>query len=125
MPQSESEELPVSWVKYKSGKWCPLETVDLSSVDVSGVYIIWYVKKNGEVVVVRVGQGDIKARLERHRKDKQITRHASKGVLFATWAYVPEHYIKRVEAYLGDLLDPIEGERFPNRVPLRVNLPDD
>ena len=53
--------ISVTWVKCGNGaNWCPIETVDLSGVSATGVYIIWH--DGNPSRVVRIGQGDIPAR---------------------------------------------------------------
>ena len=67
--------------------------------------------------------GIIGARIYAHKADPTITRHRTKGTLYVTWAEVPEALIERVEKYLADMYRPIEGDRYPDVVPLAVNLP--
>ena len=80
--------ISVAWVKCADGaNWCPLETVDLSKVNATGVYVIWH--SGNPAQVVRVGQGDIAARLTSHRADPNILKYRGSGTLFVTWAAVP------------------------------------
>lgn len=103
--------------------WCPLETVNLSNVSVTGVYIIWV--PNGRIV--RVGIGDIRDRLQSHRSDPEITRHGgSQTPLLVTWAASSDLSwadLQGIERYLGNCLSPVEGKRFLDVVPIKVNLP--
>jgi len=85
-----------------------------------GVYIIWH--GGSKPATVRVGQGIIKDRLAAHRTDPQVQAYAQLG-LFVTWASIPETYRHGVEAFLAAKLNPIVGERFPNVVPIDINLP--
>jgi hypothetical protein len=63
--------ISVSWVKCGDGvNWCPLEPVNLSGVGTTGVYIIWH--EGNPSRVVRIGQGNIAARLGAHRRDHAV-----------------------------------------------------
>jgi hypothetical protein len=68
-----------NWVTCGNNNWCPLETVNLSGVTVSGVYIIWHEGAPGKVVYV--GQGAISARLLAHRSDTRIQAYKRSGAL--------------------------------------------
>jgi hypothetical protein len=85
-----------------------------------GVYIIWHGGSNPKTV--RVGQGNIRERLEAHRTDPDVQAYARLG-LYVTWASVPEDSRDGVEAYLAQRLGPILGKRFPDTAPISVNLP--
>ena len=113
--------LNVSWTKCGTGNWCPLASVDLSQVSAQGVYIIWHAGNPGRVV--RVGQGDIAARISAHRNDWSIMRYASDGALYVTWAAVSAQYRDGVERYLANTWRPLVGDAFPNAVPVAVNSP--
>ena len=113
----------LKWVKCNSGKlWCNLKGVKLGKVKTTGVYIIWYFE-DSDVVVVRVGQGDIADRVSHHRNDKKIMDYEECGTLYVTWAPVPESSIDGIEKYLGDHLKPRVGKEFPPADPITVNLP--
>lgn len=80
--------------------WCPgypLETVDLTGVFVQGCYIIWH--SGSPARVVRVGQGDVSARLSAHRRDPVAYRRF--GTLYAKWASVNPLDRDGVEAHLS------------------------
>lgn len=113
----------LDWVKCEGNTWCSLERLKLESIgNTAGVYIIWH---GGEIPrCVRVGQGDIKDRLSEHRNNPKITQYRSEGELFVTWAAVPASQHDGVEAYLAKACDPIVGERFPERTPIAVILPE-
>jgi len=120
--QTGKAQVQVQWIKCGDA-YCELNTVDLQhhAFDgVEGVYIIWYVGQNNPVV--RVGQGVIRDRLAAHRKDKAVQAYA-KTRLFVTWAAVPAAYRDGVEKFLADQYTPLVGERFPDRIPVAVNLP--
>ena len=86
-----------------------------------GVYFIWCA--GNPSTNVRTGQGIIGARLVAHRADPMIMRHRTKGTMYVTWAAVPANQRDGVERYLADMYQPVEGDRFPDVVPLVVNLP--
>jgi len=114
--------LTVQWIKCGQpiSHWCNLLTVNLEDVKTTGVYVIWH---GGEKAnVVRVGQGDIKDRLTKHRADKDILAYKEFG-LYVTWASVRSEYLDGVEAYLAACYSPLVGERFPNVGQIAVNLP--
>jgi tricorn protease-like protein len=108
----------LTWIKLTNGNWCPFRTVNLSSVVTKGVYMIWY--SGNPSRVVRVGKGDIAARIAAHRNDPQITVYTD---LFVTWAAVPTAQMDGVERYLADMWSPLVGDAFPDAVPLAVNSP--
>jgi hypothetical protein len=115
--------LSVTWIKSTQNVWLPFETFNLGSVTpTTGVYVIWH---GGQPPwTVRVGQGDIAERIGVHRGDQQVLAYRSYGTgLFVTWAAVPAYSLDGVERYLADQLRPLVGDRFPNVVPIPVNLP--
>ncbi len=78
--------LQVSWVKcgeLPNSLWCDFTRVNLENVDTVGVYVIWHGGKPPDVV--RVGQGNIKDRLTKHRAEKEILAYEEYG-LYVTWA---------------------------------------
>lgn len=111
----------VSWIKSTTGDYLDFETFNISGVSGSGVYIIWHAGQPSRIL--KVGQGDIKARLLAHRNDRTITDFSRFGVLKVTWAIVPAAQLDGVERYLGDYWKPLVAERFPDVVPIAVNQP--
>lgn len=110
--------MQVVWMKYQSGEWCRLTSLNLNDDhfnDLRGVYIIWSGTK-----VVRLGSGIIKDRLEYHRNNKEILAYPN---LLVTWAKVNANQMEGVEKFLADTFNPAIGERFPDRTPIVVNLP--
>lgn len=104
--------------------WSPayaLETVNLTGVFVQGVYVIWHGGTPSRVV--RVGQGDVSARLAAHRQDSAILAHRRNGTLYAKWALVSAADRDGVEAFLAKRFPPLVGDRFPNCTPIAVNDP--
>lgn len=115
--------IQVKWIKCLGEVWCPLSTVNLGHEhfnNLEGVYIIWH--GGSAAATVRVGSGTIRDRLTAHRNDPQIQAFAHLG-LFVTWAIVQQNYREGVEAFLASTLNPKIGQRFPNVVPIGVNLP--
>jgi len=61
----------LNWVKYPNGahpSFIHLNTSQIQTKD--GVYVIWHM--GPKAWTVRVGQGDIAARLAEHQRDLQI-----------------------------------------------------
>jgi hypothetical protein len=114
--------LTLQWVKDAHGAWHALHSDSITGVWASGVYMIW--KSAAPGAVVRVGQGIIRQRLSAHRADPFIVRHTPQGGrLLVSWAAVPFQYRDGVERYLAELYTPLEGDRFPDVPPIRVNTP--
>jgi hypothetical protein len=113
--------LNVTWVKSTANTWLPLHFNIAKMDSTSGVYVIWHAGQSPWTV--RVGQGDIAARLAAHGNDTAILAHASKGPLHVTWAALQAGYLDGVERYLADQLQPLVGDRHPAVVPVPVNLP--
>ena len=114
----------LSWIKCgNGGSWCPLETLNLSSVgDVAGVYIIWH--DGNPARVVRLGQGVIRDRLSAHRNDPAMMAYRAHGTLRVTWASVPSASDRDgVERYLSNTWPPLIGDAFPDVRPIVVNSP--
>lgn len=111
--------LPIEWQEVQL-----LEEVNLNELSkyrLSGVYIIFL---GGKVPrVVRVGQGIIAERLAEHRNTAKIMSYKQYGELFVTWADTQPQLQNGIENYLGATLKPLVGERFPDVVPIAVNLP--
>lgn len=111
----------VDWIKCTTGDWCNFNSVNLDKVNTQGVYIIWHAGNPGRVV--RVGQGDIAARIKAHRNDPQITKYAKNGQLYVTWAAVSAQSRDGVERQLANTWSPLVGDAFPDAVPIAVNSP--
>ncbi len=118
----------VQWIKCKGGRWCTLSGLRLSTVrEKAGIYIIWHDCPLPRAV--RIGQsgagrtGSIRARLSEHRNNEEIL-HFDERRLYVTWAAVPDaQQRKGIENYLGRVLVPRVGSRFPRVAPVEVNLP--
>jgi len=115
--------ISLNWVKNAQNQWLQFEALNLSTVptSASGVYIIWHAGNPGKTV--KVGQGNIYDRLCAHRNDPYIMAYRSQGTLHVTWAIVPAAQLDGVERYLGNYYKPLVGDRFPDALPLAVNLP--
>lgn len=85
-----------------------------------GVYIIWH--GGAKPWAVYVGQGNIKDRIAKHRKNPEIQQYAYLD-LYVTWATVHEYYRDGVEAYLADTWKPKVGKRHSQADPIAVNSP--
>ncbi len=114
--------MSVNWIKCNSNIWCPFESVDLSNVSTTGVYIIWHEGNPGRVVYV--GQGEIAARLKAHRNNKEITQYAKNGTLRVTWAEMGAQKDRDgIERYLANAYSPLVGDAHPDVTPIVVNSP--
>jgi hypothetical protein len=111
----------IRWVKSPMKEWLPLESVDLANVHTIGIYIIWHAGRPPKVV--KVGQGNIRQRLNDHKIDPMILAFKKYGSLFVTWAVVGPHLLDGVERYLADMWGPEVGERYPDVIPIAVNSP--
>lgn len=117
------KELILDWQKCQGNVWGNFLGVDLQHNhfnDMHGVYIIWHGGQNP--ATVRVGQGNIRDRLQEHRKDNSILAYKEDN-LFVTWASVSTSSCDGVERYLAETLKPKVGDRFPNTQPTKVNIP--
>lgn len=113
--------MKIEWGKCNSGKWCNFVYLDLDHEifkDLNGVYIIFN-EKDG---VIRIGSGDIKDRITKHRNDEKITKYKD---LLVTWAKVNANQMEAVERFLADTYNAKVGDRFPDKTPIKVNLPFD
>ena len=114
--------IDLDWMKCDANVWCELERVDIPSIGkVFGVYLIWCGGLSPRWV--RIGQGDIKDRLSKHRSEPKILVYR-RHKLFVSWASVDRSKVDGVEAYLATQCNPLVGERFPDRIPIPVNIPE-
>lgn len=107
------------WAKH-NGLFHYLETVDVSTIHVVGVYIIWQTPSRQ---VIYVGQGNIAERIPAHRIDPRILQHRGSGALLVAWADVGLNNMNGVERYLADALKPLVGSRHPDVPAIPVDLP--
>ena len=115
--------LNLNWITCGADcHWCSLENLNLETVAVSGVYVIWHDGNPGRVVYV--GQGDpVSNRLSVHRNNSAIVAHKRAGTLRVTWASVPKAQRDGVERYLADTWRPLIGDAHPDVTPIAVNSP--
>lgn len=134
VPGGNKMSTQIHWAKCRNDEWCKLNSVDLQHECLNGVegaYVIWhYPNRNllnasqlGMAKAVYVGQGNIRERLSVHHLDDRI-QSVEPGPLYVTWAEVDAGKRDGVEAYLGDKLRPLFGERFPDVTPIPVNRPN-
>ena len=142
------ETTTLHWQKCKSylslGRWCQLDSDLLDDprleirrgrnlygfdprIGITGGYIIWAGIANR--TILKVGSGIIKDRLRAHLNDPKVQAYKHRG-LYATWAsflFVDKQDDKQrgVERFLGLILNPKIGERFPANVEMVAgNLPE-
>lgn len=114
--------MQLEWIKSTQNEWLNPRRTNWDSVSGYGVYIIWTTGTIlGGPTYLKVGQGDIRSRMQAHLRDTRITRH---GELRFTFAKVNQWQMNGVERYLGDVLQPLVAERFPDSPHIRVNLPN-
>ncbi len=113
----------VQWGQSTSGGWCQLDAVDLNHpvLNVTGNYLIWFGASGHNVL--RAGQGNIGQRLTDHKNNPRIQAYRTRGVLLFTWTTVPNSMLNGIERYLAEYYTPMEGERYPDVMPITVNLP--
>ena len=109
----------VNWRRCIGDDWCPLENLNLSSVNEVGVYIIWH--GGTRVRYVYVGQGVVADRLSEHKLNPDILQYRASGTLFVTWAAVSPRLRDGIERYLADFLRPMVGSQYPDVTPIPVN----
>jgi hypothetical protein len=120
-------DITLNWGSCEGDKWCSFSKLNLDHNvfdELFGVYIIWRFNAQNVPQAVRLGQGIVRDRLKSHRQNKDITTYDVNGsTLYVTWAEVDGRRVDGVEAYLARVLNPLVGERFPNRTENSVNLP--
>lgn len=115
--------MDLNWIKCEGDQWCSLMNVNLNHShfnNLAGVYVIWH--SGNDPATVYVGQGNIAARLEAHRRDDEILKFSHFG-LFVTWAQVAHRSQDGVERFLAERLKPKVGQRHPPDLPITVNFP--
>ena len=115
------EKMHLDWLKTTTGQWANIRAVDLSSINTFGVYVIWTTATlMSPPRYIRIGQGNVRERIQQHLNTPEISLH---NPLYFTCATVPHASIDGVERYLAEQLLPLVGERFPQAHPIPVNLP--
>lgn len=113
--------LQVEWVMSNAGTWLNPRTVDWTTVDYHGVYAIWAPGTIlGGPIWLRAGQGDVRARVQDHIRDARFSLYPE---IRFTYAQVTVWDRDGVERYLGNQLRPKFAERYPEVLPIPVNLP--
>lgn len=115
--------MQLNWIRCQSNVWCKLNSVNLDHEhfkNMHGVYIIWH--GGTTPAVVYIGQGDIKDRIAKHRKNPEVQQYANLD-LYVTWATVHEASRNGVEVYLANTWKPKVGARHPIAPPIVVNSP--
>ena len=130
--------MELAWIKRQRNAWYQLKNLNLEEVpDDEGVYVIWYednediegilnrelIDTCGDKQCVYVGQGVIRDRLGYHRRNDEVQIYEIFGTLHVTWAAVPTKCRDGVEKYLADQLCPLVGKKYPDVLPIEVNLP--
>lgn len=111
----------LNWIKNTFNEWLDPRNTNWDSISGYGVYVVWSPGTLlGGPTYLKVGQGDIKDRMQAHMRDFRITRYPQ---LRFTFAFVHPSRVDGVEKYLGGVLRPLVAERFPDTFPVAVNLP--
>ena len=114
----------LEWVECEGDVWCSLSRLRLLYIETVGVYVIW--RPGGLLFqkTIYVGQGDIRDRIQAHRKDPRIQQFEGTPELLVTWATVSVQSARDgIERFLADSLRPQVGVQHPNVAPVPVNLP--
>ena len=139
------ETMNVHWQKHTDNPflgWCQLDSDLINDprlntafegihTDIVGVYIIWTGSNNR--TILKVGSGIIKDRFRKYLSAPEVQAYNYEG-LYVTWTLIspsfkPEGKLdgkeRGVEKFLGWLLSPKLGERFPANVEMvAVNPPE-
>lgn len=110
------------WAKTIDNKWLNLSNLDLTNLHATGVYVIWHGGPSPRIV--RIGQGNIAARLSAHRLNHQIMRYVTEGPMMVTWAEIDSQAMRDgVEVYLVQQFMPLIKDRLPEVPPLQAQSP--
>lgn len=110
------------WAKSIDNKWLNLSNLDLTNLHATGVYIIWHGGENPRIV--RLGQGNIAARLAAHRLNHQIMRYVESGPMMVTWAEIDDQAQRDgIEAYLVKQFTPLIKDKVPEVRPIQASSP--
>jgi hypothetical protein len=121
-PQNEETVMTeVNWIMSTQGNWLDPRQTQWDSINTDGVYVIW---APGTLLTgpywVKVGQGNVRDRMQSHMRDARITRFSTLRFTFAQVNWMQKDGVER---FLGDRLSPLVAERFPDVFPIPVNLP--
>ncbi|MCY4654210.1 MAG: hypothetical protein OXC95_13725 [Dehalococcoidia bacterium] len=124
MPTSPGGDIMQQEIHVNWSPWQRLYFLQ-STPSGEGVYVIWRQgNDDNSPRYIYVGQGIIAQRLLQHQKARsllELENHV--GLLWVTWATISPYQMDGVERYLGDVLDPMLGNRHPDADPIPVNLP--
>ncbi len=110
------------WAKSIDNKWLNFSDLDLTNLHATGVYIIWHGGSNPRIV--RIGQGNIAARLAGHRLNHQIMRYVDSGPMMVTWAEINDQsHRDGIEAYLVGQFTPLIKDKVPEVAPIVASSP--
>ncbi len=110
------------WAKSIDNKWLNLSNLDLTNLHATGVYIIWHGGDNPRIV--RIGQGNIAARLAAHRLNHQIMRYVESGPMMVTWAEISDQAMRDgIESYLAKQFTPLIKDKIPEVRPIQASSP--
>jgi hypothetical protein len=99
---------------------CPIRAGDVCR-SIHGVYLVYH-DGNPERPLL-IGGGNISEHLRAISCDPDLMICSVLGVLRATWAAVPEHYVEGIKNFLVYQLDPIIRSSLGSAAPFSVNLP--
>jgi len=111
-------EIKVAWARYKSQKWCRLNSLNLDLVRARGIFIIWNPAKGN---VIQIGQGNIAACIQNSRNSNLITRFGED--LRVSWAKIPLCYRDGAIRYLYEQYSPVIGEISHSAPLVIITLP--
>ncbi len=110
------------WAKSIDNKWLNLSNLDLTNLHATGVYMIWHGGENPRIV--RIGQGNIAARLAAHRLNHQIMRYVESGPMMVTWAEIEDQAMRDgIEAFLSKQFTPLIKDKVPEVRPIQASSP--
>lgn len=111
----------VDWAKpLANAGWYELLTIDVSTIEGEGVYVIWDGGTN--LKALYVGRGIIADRLSAHQRDQKLLNHKRSGSLLVSWAPVSSSACQGVERYLIETYKPFFNQKIPGEAPITVNL---
>ena len=120
-PSTGEEPPQLVWHKCENDRWCRLADLDLLRISAFGVYVLWHAGYPGRVV--KVGYGDIAARLEADRHNDTVQHYGRSGPLFVTWAAADPSSVEGVTRHLADTLRPLISAGLSHVAPIPLNSP--
>lgn len=95
----------------------------------NGVYVVYLYSENRGIRYIYVGHGNIRRRINEHRKPEshvmvKVPHVRDRYKLCVAWSLVNERKTRKgIEVYLAQELRPKAGKLWHNNNPIRVNLP--